>query len=321
MPKAAIPPSIDETDLLRRAEPFVAQLQGELPAAPRLHELTKQQGLDLATMVFYQAILASSAYCTFRDTLVHLPAEPVAGAIDAKVLIVPALLYAERPALGGDGKAIADIARARGFTTELIPIHSKGSMQANARLIWERIAQESCQKLWIVSLSKGGGEVRLALQAHVDHPALAKVRGWINVCGLVKGSPLFDRYRLRMWIICRLLGADRRNLTELRASYPPWQMPCHLPPDLQVINVLGVPLQAHIHHRNMLWRYTHLGRLGPNDGLALLPDLVMQPGLIYPVWGADHFLQTPQAAPLFQKIFNYARLRTCPDWETANHAG
>jgi hypothetical protein len=39
--------------------------------------------------------------------------------------------------------------------------------------------------------------------------------------------------------------------------------------------------------------------------MAPLPSLLVQPGQIYPVWGTDHFFQTPQAQPLFHRLFAY----------------
>ncbi|HXF62400.1 MAG TPA: hypothetical protein VNK95_12330, partial [Caldilineaceae bacterium] len=78
------------------------------------------------------------------------------------------------------------------------------------------------------------------------------------------------------------------------------------PPRLPVINLIGAPLRCHVQQRSLFKRYGWMERLGPNDGMALLPDL-LAPGPVYPVWGADHYFRTPQVSALFYRIFRYVR--------------
>jgi hypothetical protein len=263
-------------------------------------------------MVFYRSVLNSSTHGAFVRQLDSLCPEPVRQPTDLKLLIVPALFYKERPEFGGDGRALAAIAEHCGFTVALAPLHSRGSIKENAQLIWQTIEQEESANLWLASLSKGSSEVRLALQSHPQHPALAKVRGWINVSGLVRGTPLAERYRLGMKAFFLLAGVDSRTADELHPRHFYWQTPFYPPPHLHVINLIGVPLRHHIRQRNMLWRYTRLARFGPNDGMAPLHDLLVEPGLLYPVWGADHFFQTPQVDSLLHKLFTYIRTFPTP---------
>jgi hypothetical protein len=75
-----------------------------------------------------------------------------------------------------------------------------------------------------------------------------------------------------------------------------------------VINLIGVPLHAHVQQRSLFKRYGWMQALGPNDGMALLPDLLVEPGDTYPLWGADHYFRTPQVSPLFYRVFRTVRL-------------
>lgn len=43
-------------------------------------------------------------------------------------------------------------------------------------------------------------------------------------------------------------------------------------------------------------------------GDPLLPDLLIEPGVIYPLWGADHYFRTPQVSPLFYRLLRSVRL-------------
>lgn len=36
----------------------------------------------------------------------------------------------------------------------------------------------------------------------------------------------------------------------------------------------------------------------------LLPDTLIRPGPIYPLWGSDHLFRSPQVSPLLYRLFN-----------------
>jgi hypothetical protein len=48
-----------------------------------------------------------------------------------------------------------------------------------------------------------------------------------------------------------------------------------------------------------------MSRLGPNDGLTLLRDAILEPGTIYPVWGADHYFRLPAIATLLRRLVGH----------------
>src|SRR5690606_33053706 len=84
------------------------------------------------------------------------------------------------------------IAQACGFRTVTTPLLSKGSLSRNAALLAEALAGQPGPVV-LLSLSVGGGEVRLLLDRWAGDRLLDKLAGWVNVCGLVRGSPLADR--------------------------------------------------------------------------------------------------------------------------------
>ncbi|HEV3458903.1 MAG TPA: hypothetical protein VHG32_20320, partial [Thermoanaerobaculia bacterium] len=64
-----------------------------------------------------------------------------------------------------------------------------------------------------------------------------------------------------------------------------------LPAHLTLVNVVGFPLREHFEHAFSRRCHRRLAPLGPNDGSLVLADVCALPGLLYPVWGADHYLQ------------------------------
>ena len=306
---------VDEIHLAKRVEPVVAQWHGNLPGTRELQAVAATHGLDVATAAFYHAILVSSQYGEFIRQIDSLPAEPVGTPARSKALIIPALFYRQRPEYGGDGQLIASIARACGFEAEVILIDSLGSVTHNALFIASALERETCDDIWLISLSKGGAEVRLVLQTQTSTSLLPKIRGWINICGLVRGSALVDDLLstplrgLRARALCAATGIDYVGVSELRTSHPYWRAEFQVPEWIRVINLIGVPLASHV-QKTLLSRYKRLSSLGPYDGMALLPELLISPGDIYPVWGADHFFRSVQVSPLLYRVFRHIRGKT-----------
>jgi len=303
---------IDEVDLARQVAPAVERLSGEIPDVRRLREAMLSQGIDFATMLFHQAIHASPLHGEFARLIDGLPVSAMAGPAAGKLIIVPAMFYRERPALGGEGRLVAEVASACGFETEILPIGSRGSVTENQALVWEALVREARSDLWLFSLSKGGAEVRLALQTHAGHPVLRKIRGWINVSGLVRGTHYIDSMlssatgRLRVRALCLALGMSYEGVKELQTTHGYWREALELPAGMTVINLVGVPLLCHI-QEGLVARYRRLSRFGPNDGFVLLPESIIFPGLIYPIWGSDHLFRSPQVSPLLYRVFRYVR--------------
>lgn len=308
-----VAPMVDEVGLLARAADEAAKLGGTIPGRDALHELTQQRGIDMATAIFYQSILASPTHGPFVHAVDAELAVSLSMPSRLHLLIVPALYYQELPQYGGDGQAIAEIARACGLCVTVAPLLSKGSLSDNAAILWQTLCQMQSEQVMLLSLSVGGSEARIMFAEHAGAPQLEQIVGWINICGLVRGIPLASQLlgnplrRLHAKTVCKVIGLDFDLVRELDPAHAYWQGPLCLPPILRVVNLIGVPLHSHVQQRSLFKRYGWMQMMGPNDGTSLLSDLIVEPGLIYPLWGADHYFRTPQVSPLFYRLFRYLR--------------
>jgi hypothetical protein len=308
---------VDEVSLTWRAESCVSSLRGRVPDTTELQQIAAEHGLDVATMVFYRAVLASPVHGEFVRLVDGHSTAPLARSPGPTLQIVPAMFHRERPDLGGDGRLVAAIARACGFNVEVVPTLSRGTISENASIIRAAIDKERGQQLWLFSLSRGGGEVRRALQQHPLGETSGRLRGWINANGIVRGSHFIDHMlgsrprRLRARAFCMALGTSYAGARELQTTHAYWQEPFEPPEQMTVINLVGVPLGCHV-QKGLVGRYRRLGTLGPNDGFVLLPETLILPGLIYPIWGSDHLFRSPQVSPLLYKLFNLLQDRVEP---------
>lgn len=317
MLKPFVAPMQDEVGLLARAAEEASAYKGCIPDRETLQRLVATQGIDLATAIFYQSILASSSSGPFIRAVDAEVAAPLPSMSRARVLLVPALYYQELPQYGGDGQAIASIAQACGLPVSIAPLLSKGSLSDNANILWESlyalVRENEEDPVILLSLSVGGGEVRIMFAEHAGSAQLQRLAGWINICGLVKGIPLASQLlrnplrRLHTKTICKVIGLDFGLVRELDPAHTYWQGTVAMPARLPVVNLLGVPLHSHVQQRSLFKRYEWMQEMGPNDGMALLSDLIIESGLTYPLWGADHYFRTPQVSPLLYRLFRYVR--------------
>jgi len=64
-----------------------------------------------------------------------------------------------------------------------------------------------------------------------------------------------------------------------------------LPPHMTMVTIAGFPLRQHLTTALAGRCHRRLTHLGPNDGSLILSDVCALPGLLYPIWGADHYLR------------------------------
>jgi hypothetical protein len=81
--------------------------------------------------------------------------------------------------------------------------------------------------------------------------------------------------------------------------------PASSPPELPVINLIGCPLSHHLGTPFGRLRHRQMASLGPNDGLTLLRDALLEPGSVYPVWGADHYFRLPAIPTLLTRLIGH----------------
>jgi len=251
---------------------------------------------DTATQALYERLRCSPEHGAFikrvearHDSAVRLP---------ATVVVVPGAFYHTHHKTGADGKAILEEAARLGACTDRIPLPNLGSLQGNARLICDWLSQRN-RTMVLVSLSKGGADVKMALEEPGAADAFRNVAVWINVSGIINGTPLVNwlfagtcrSYWTRFLLWAR--GYDFAAIRELdHRPGSALDFPVRLPTHLKAIHVVGFPQQTHLTHGYARRGYKRVAHLGPNDGAGiLLADVLSWPGLIYPVWGADHYLQ------------------------------
>lgn len=273
-----------------------------------LRKLTAQEGCDFATALLHRRIVESEAHGPFLHQLRN---ERVPPSSPVQVAIVPGAFYRENPRTGADGRLPREVAQELSLPVTTVPVSSSGTLLENANTLAEWLNVYRGPSLILVSVSKAGGEIKTALAQPDAARTFANVRGWINICGILDGTPMADWLLSETWVAranrfyYRLRGRSLDFLEDLRTSQGgALDFPLVLPAGLRAMHIVGFPLHRHLH--NGLARRCHerLEPYGPNDGSVILPGVVNWPGQICPVWGADHYLR-PQAdvKPLLAALY------------------
>lgn len=273
--------------------------------ADALLEITRREGVDFATALFFDRFHKFTVRAAFirRIDALRQAASTSRVRLDARVVIVPGALYVDRPDLGVDGRLVREVAAGHGLESSLIPVASFGSLQHNAGLIRAWLGQHSGERIILVSLSKGGADVKLALAAPDAAGLFRNVAAWVNVCGPLNGSLMANWVlagRARTWLIRWKFKRQKRDfqfVTGLqRGQGTPLDFAVPLPPGMKMLSLVGFPLKRHMTTGFSRFCHHTLAAHGPNDGTTTLLDVLDWPGEIYPVWGADHYFRPASVA-------------------------
>lgn len=212
--------------------------------------------------------------------------------------MAPGAFYQELKGTGGDGRLLSKQVAAYGCRTAVIPTRSMGTVTENGRIIRDWLGERPHERILLASISKGAADIKAALALPDAQAAFRTVAAWLNLSGLPHGTPianwLFERklatlfYRAAFW----WKGLDIEVLRQ--TAWGPGAIldfPMSLPAHVKLISVVGFPLRRHFTTKTLHRYHRRLAPRGPNDGLLLLTDPCTLPGLVYPVWGADHNLR------------------------------
>jgi hypothetical protein len=291
-----------EEALQERAARWAAEHPAPAFDAAAWREIAAREGIDFATALLFQVIVRSPQHAVFIQEL----SQDLARARELEhnraivpgccVAIVPAAFYKEKPGSGADGRVVRAAAAAAGLRCELIPVHSTGTLSENAAILVNWLSQQKREPMILVSLCKGGADVKVALARAGAAEAFGNVPCWVNICGTLSGSPLAQWLLsnkgtfLAAWIWCKCRRRNFEFLRELRACGP-LAARLRLPETMQLVSLAGFPLRQHLTNGFMRRCHAAIAPMGPNDGGMLLAEAAALPGLLYPVWKADHYFR------------------------------
>ncbi len=270
-----------------------------------LTRISREASADLAALLLAEALLEDEASATLRRLYaeeLHAAARGHVGPFDASgytLLFAPGWLYRSHPENGAGFERQLALAAHMGIGAERIETDENASVEHNARAIADEIRRrrETGRKYVLVSASKSGPEVALAL-ATLSQEEAGHIAAWINIAGVLGGSPLVDAGLVapRCWAALALFGWRRWGLDGMKSMSTLVRRgrlgEIRIPEHVLVVNHVPLPLSGQL-SRRARGGYGDMRSLGPNDGLALTLDEIFPGGATLVEMGLDHYMSAP----------------------------
>jgi hypothetical protein len=289
----------NDRDLDQRIDRIYRNGSSDLPDRAELRRLSDEFSMDFAALYFADRIARAPNNRELRAAYTRaygdLQRTAGAGALSPdpaakyEIVFVPGYLYKRHPVTGADLAVPRAALKRAGIAQHFIETVEDGAIEANAEIIAAEIRARSQggRRLIVVSVSKSGPEVALAL-SHLGAAGTGSIGAWVNIVGTLQGSPLADESLLQLEDVVgkvNVAGVESLGTARSRERFKGFR----IPPHILVINYIGIPLSGSI---SMLARggFSQLRAHGPNDGLSLLPDLIIPNGVTLAELGRDHFL-------------------------------
>ncbi|NJN33734.1 MAG: hypothetical protein HC817_05240, partial [Saprospiraceae bacterium] len=272
-----------------------------------LSEISNKYSPDVSTFYFLQKLYqkptnkeAHDLYLNYYD---QIKAQDFNDTIDDLlksyvVVFVPGLAYKEDTTTGADFARQRKLLTEKGVRNELIEIGEWDLVENNANLIAQRLKYLASvnEKILLVSASKGGLETAIALGTILTPEDIKSVKSWINVGGILRGSPIADNYLKfpKCWLAEVALWTKGKKINLVKnISYNDRQRAFDsitFPEHINIINFVGLPLSTRI-DKKIKSRYCSMIKLGPNDGLSPIADLTVENGITISELGLDHYFR------------------------------
>jgi len=287
------------------------QQDGRVPSREELKRLAVEYSVDFAAAFYadhlYRKEENSVIQQAFSDYLSNGSASTTtrqANLDNYLFLFVPGWDYVENGHITGADFAVPRILiSAYGVENHLVTIPPHGSVEENSAIITQAVEHHGDKGKIIVlaGASSAGPAIYLSLAENSNNPVFNNVKGWLNIGGILKGSPVIDHYQSwpRSWLFNVAVwfnGWDKDRILSMSSMHTRKRLERldGIDMDILVINYVGLSLSGHLSRHSKDY-YSILAPEGPNDGLTYLPDIVAPNSLTIIAPGSDHFFaEDPQ---------------------------
>lgn len=299
-----------DAQLDRRIGDVYQRYSGSFPDRADLVQIAEEFSNDFAALYLadrlWQDQQNREVQTVFRHYL-SMPEEqlfiPPAAVEDYVVLLVPGWNYTNSGHLtGSDFAAPRRLLDQLEIENHLLLVPPNGSVMQSAEVVAESILAYSGgdRKILIVGASAAGPSIHYTLGKLLDHDQLEDVVAWVNLGGILHGSPLVDYFqewpqKIVLNMALALYGWDNDEILSMSAAQSRARArSLDLPLELLVINYLGLSLTGSLSSLSTN-KYPLIADQGPNDGLTPLVDIIAPGSMTLVAVDSDHyFAEDPQ---------------------------
>lgn len=308
----------DETEILETVSAKKVIRTFSLPELnqDRLTEISLNVGVDQAVALYYLSILKEADNKDLHKFIERKKKEIQKTGVPKyqqkyKIFYVPGMFY-NSPMLQAQKESLHEMVDEFGYDFYFVPIEETGTIETNGSILCDSIQKEKSDlPILLVSTSKGGADVKTAIQICGSKEFFTKVKGWFNIGGIVKGSPMVNlvnesfRKKVEARIMFWYSGFNWQGFQSVsRDKQSTLYKDLELPYEMVVVNIVALPIERYISLRSAPY-YQQLLHLGPNDGLALIGDSYIRGSITYGAWGNDHYFWNLREKVYLQSFLSF----------------
>ena len=312
----------ENRDLDEKISALYRSHRKSLPSREELKKISQAFSVDFAALFLADRLLNNDCNKDlnqhFERYVKNKATVDSTAASSYQVLFVPGWDYVKNGhESGADFAKPRELATKFGLENYLVPLPSTGSVEEGADVLAAEIVRHSRsrKKIIIVGSSAAGPVVQLALGERLDEKERSSIKAWLNLGGILQGSPLVDysQKRPQRWwfdFVVWYKGWDKKAIRSMGTTASRKRFSrLQLDSDIVVLNYMGIPLSGQL-SQNAEAGYRILRSYGPNDGLALLTDAIAPDSLTVVALGNDHyFAEDPEidkkTAALMKLVITY----------------
>lgn len=277
-----------------------------VPSREELKEISQAFSVDFAALFLADRLLSNECNKElnqlFERYLKNGTAVDANNSSSYQILFVPGWDYVKNgQTTGADFAKPRELATKSGFENYLVTLPPTGSVEEGANVLAAEITRRnrSGKNILLVGTSSAGPVIHLALGELLDEKELRSIKTWLNLGGILRGTPFIDYFEKRpqRWLFNFYIwvkGFEKEAILSMGTARSRRRFSSlHLDSDIVVINYMGIPLSGQLSQYSGTG-YRMLRSDGPNDGLALLTDEIAPGSLTVVALGSDHFLAEDQ---------------------------
>ncbi len=299
----------EPVDIKSKRLQLIQSFEG-VPSPDKLQRLVEEGSTDFASLLYLKAITSDSNNLSWQQKSYSLSGQLEASDKKKEIrrlfekhhaLLVPGWHWKTRSDTGADLKFQRKVLASYGLTSSLIETNENGSVEENAKIIAEVINEASSlnKSIILISVSKGGADTAFAIGNVLNIKQVPYLKGWLNIGGIISGSTLVE---LEMdtpaeWLSSIGFSEDTpltavRSLNKEHANSRAGIMT--YPDSMTIVNYVAVPFKSNL-SKHAEYSYSKLAKYGPNDGAALIYEMLVPESNTVVEIGLDHYMRSLRA--------------------------
>ncbi|MDX1958030.1 MAG: hypothetical protein SFU98_05625 [Leptospiraceae bacterium] len=289
-----------DTELDKKIQKIEIEFENQNLDRTSLKKISEISSVDFASLYFANSILLKDKNANiqrkFLENLKKVKDDTAKfEGKDYCIVFIPGFDYVENGKLTGADFAVPrKLVSEKGYPVHFIELDPIGSVEENADKISSDIKNLKYKKILLASASSAGPATYLALGKILGSEDKSRVKAWLNLGGVLKGVPVLDQFskgakgqffKFIVWLKDWRMKSFESMQTEVSRNR---FQESRIPPNVLVVNYFGLSLSGDI-SKFASDKYCLMRNDGPNDGLSLLPDLLVEEGYSILAPKSDHF--------------------------------